>query len=351
VVSVGDALYNFGVESFKDPKPRILFEDIFKMDKLGLDWYSVLGNHDCMGNIPATYALAKKFPYWKQSKSYYHKIFNIGSSELKAAFVFLNGCELVCLTKDSPECYRGTRKNINFNKLQDQLVWFEGLLSTMSKDNSIIWKIVVVHHAIFSGGAAHGDNQDLIRAVLPLLKKYKIDLVLSGHDHNVQYLRMDMNPEAALLQQDKARSKDMKTQVKCPPGVIKDECISGEFFQHELTECGIVRKEEQASFMQNLYPGDRKHMIDLHEAKFWRESLNEQHDYLHQFVLGNGGTKMQNMCPSKQKESAGKLKYGNTVPGLADIKIKEDRIEVNLVSIKNELLYSVKIFRQEEDDS
>ena len=61
----------------------------------------------------------------------------------------------------------------------------------MSNDKMVIWKIVVLHHGIFSAGEAFGDSQTLKEAILPILAKHKVDLVLSGHENNMQYLRMD----------------------------------------------------------------------------------------------------------------------------------------------------------------
>ena len=86
ILSVGDNIYPDGVVSTTDPVPKLLLEDTFNMSKLGLDWYSVLGmiykdkcvnysigNHDCMGNMPATFKLPNQFPLWKQREAYYYK--------------------------------------------------------------------------------------------------------------------------------------------------------------------------------------------------------------------------------------------------------------------------------------
>jgi tartrate-resistant acid phosphatase type 5 len=46
---------------------------------------------------------------------------------------------------------------------------------------------VYAHHAIFSDGY-HGDNATLIDQLLPVLRN-RIDLYLSGHEHDMQHLR------------------------------------------------------------------------------------------------------------------------------------------------------------------
>ena len=61
--------------------------------------------------------------------------------------------------------------------------WLERALSDADNEPGLIWRIVVVHHGLFSSGP-HGSNARLVDAGIPaLLKAHKIDLVISGHDH------------------------------------------------------------------------------------------------------------------------------------------------------------------------
>ena len=76
--------------------------------------------------------------------------------------------------------YQDTRfilLNSNTNQ-QEQVPWLESVL----KDNPNKWTIVTFHHPIFST-ANERDNQELREMWKPLLDKYKVDLVLQGHDH------------------------------------------------------------------------------------------------------------------------------------------------------------------------
>lgn len=59
-----------------------------------------------------------------------------------------------------------------------QLDWLEGVLS----DNPNRWTIVTHHHPLYSGGKDR-NNVALRDALLPLYDKYRVDLVLQGHDH------------------------------------------------------------------------------------------------------------------------------------------------------------------------
>jgi acid phosphatase type 7 len=59
-----------------------------------------------------------------------------------------------------------------------QVQWLEKVL----KENKSRWTIITMHHPIFSAGVGR-DNNSLRDALEPLFRKYKVDLVLTGHDH------------------------------------------------------------------------------------------------------------------------------------------------------------------------
>jgi hypothetical protein len=60
-----------------------------------------------------------------------------------------------------------------------QLAWFEQTLKTSPDE----WKIVVFHHPLYSDGGRHGSNVELRVILEPLLVKYGVDVVFSGHEH------------------------------------------------------------------------------------------------------------------------------------------------------------------------
>jgi acid phosphatase len=58
-------------------------------------------------------------------------------------------------------------------------IWLENRLA----GSQAKWKIAVVHHPIYSSGKVHGSDQRLRAELEPLLLKYHVDAVFSGHDH------------------------------------------------------------------------------------------------------------------------------------------------------------------------
>jgi hypothetical protein len=62
--------------------------------------------------------------------------------------------------------------------LQKQKVWMEKVL----KNNPNKWTVVVFHHPIYSPKSSR-DNKRMRETFKPMFDKYKVDLVLQGHDH------------------------------------------------------------------------------------------------------------------------------------------------------------------------
>ncbi len=61
---------------------------------------------------------------------------------------------------------------------QAQAVWLDAELARSTTK----WKIVTMHHPLFSSGEGR-DSKAWRDAILPVLTKHKVDLVLQGHDH------------------------------------------------------------------------------------------------------------------------------------------------------------------------
>lgn len=64
------------------------------------------------------------------------------------------------------------------NKQAEQVQWLDSVL----KNNPTKWTVITFHHPIFST-ANERDNKELRELWKPVFDKYKVDLVLQGHDH------------------------------------------------------------------------------------------------------------------------------------------------------------------------
>ena len=86
---------------------------------------------------------------------------------------------------DEQRYYTFTRSNVDFFALdsnymdRSQLTWLERTLQA----SRATWKIAFFHHPLYSSGGRHGSEKDLRGALEPLLIRYGVQVVFSGHDH------------------------------------------------------------------------------------------------------------------------------------------------------------------------
>jgi hypothetical protein len=66
-----------------------------------------------------------------------------------------------------------------------QLAWAEATL----RDAGEPWKIVYFHHPLYSNGGRHGSNVELRVVLEPLLVRYGVSVVFSGHEHIYERLK------------------------------------------------------------------------------------------------------------------------------------------------------------------
>jgi len=185
VLSLGDNFYNYGVRSVHDPQWQD-YENTFH--PIQCPFYAILGNHDYLGSIKAQieYASFNTNTYWKLPFRYYDKTFV--SNGFSVHVFFLDTFTL---------CPHESRMNSiamgmhHFDDLFGQKEWeqYRWLERNLEKSTST-WKIVVGHYPVFSNGH-HGNTDDLVQDLFPILKKHKVDFYVCGHDHDLEFMRKD----------------------------------------------------------------------------------------------------------------------------------------------------------------
>lgn len=104
----------------------------------------------------------------EQNQPYYYDYFDLPHNE--AFYTFVQG----------PAQYFAINSNIAFGPRSEQYKWFEQEL----KKSTSRWKIVMFHHPPFSCASARKPGYVKAQKYLvPLMEKYKVNLVLLGHDH------------------------------------------------------------------------------------------------------------------------------------------------------------------------
>lgn len=179
IVSVGDNFYENGVASVDDPQWQTSFEKVYRAKELQVPWQVILGNHDYHGNCDAQIAYGKTHPRWQMPARYF-----IRSQQIDPAttvdFFYLDTTPLI----KSYHANAITRPQVVTQDTEKQLAWFKAALAASTAQ----WKIVIGHHPIYSGGN-HGDTEELIQNILPLLHEHKVQAYFNGHDHDLQHLQ------------------------------------------------------------------------------------------------------------------------------------------------------------------
>jgi tartrate-resistant acid phosphatase type 5 len=183
IVSVGDNFYENGVKSVDDPQWQQSFEQVYRDSKLQVPWYCILGNHDyhAPGDCDAQIAYNRINPRWNMPARYYQQTHRV-NERTTADFFYLDTTPMI---GGYYSWFTGekTRANVLTQDVPRQLAWFKSALAASSAP----WKIVIGHHPIYSGGG-HGDSEELIKNILPLLHEHKVQAYFNGHDHDLQHL-------------------------------------------------------------------------------------------------------------------------------------------------------------------
>ena len=176
ILSLGDNFYDYGVRSPFDPAWSTHYTSYFFKP-----FFAILGNHDHLGNIQAQIDYSLLNSLWIMPRRFYDReyadvhLIAIDTYELAEMESTLNATALGFSSMETMDTIRSLRR-------ERQLDWLEYVL----QKSKSTWKIVFGHYPIYSNGP-HGDTTELHKNVLPLLKKYKVHLYLSGHDHNISY--------------------------------------------------------------------------------------------------------------------------------------------------------------------
>jgi 3',5'-cyclic AMP phosphodiesterase CpdA len=141
VLALGDNMYGSQqpkdfVKKFETPYAPLL--------QAGVTFHAALGNHDKPEN--RNYA-----PYNMGGRRYY--TFARG------------GVRFIVLDTNMME--------------PQQVAWLDSTLASATEP----WKIVALHHPLYSNGGRHGSNVELRVALEPLLVRYGVRVVFAGHEH------------------------------------------------------------------------------------------------------------------------------------------------------------------------
>lgn len=180
IISTGDNFYETGVKNTQDSQWKTSFEDIYTGNPLQKDWFVVLGNHDYQGNPQAQIDYTKISNRWKMPSRYY-TFTKIIDSASAVRFVFIDTSPFVNEYLQNPNGF----SDLVQQNTKKQLNWIDSVLTNSTEK----WKIVIGHHPIYSAGFGHGNQEELINQLKPILEKNKVQMYFCGHSHSSQYIK------------------------------------------------------------------------------------------------------------------------------------------------------------------
>lgn len=164
---LGDNFYPSGIDTVDDPRWQVDFEDCFADPVLQVPFFAALGNHDHRGDIAAQIAYTAHSARWRMPSRSYVFEHAIDAAGHRAAFFVIDSTPL-----DEEDA-------------SDELAAW---LSSELARSTATWRIVVCHHPLLSHGV-HGATDEVIDTIGSLLRRHEVQLVISGHDHDLQFLR------------------------------------------------------------------------------------------------------------------------------------------------------------------
>ncbi|MCX6545833.1 MAG: metallophosphoesterase [Acidobacteria bacterium] len=148
VITLGDNIYTGSQPSDFELAFAVPYKALLDA---GVPFYAVLGNHDA-------------------TNQRFYKPFN------------MNGANYYAYKKGNVRFFALDSNYMD----QKQTAWIETQLRDAGNGD---WKIVYLHHPLYSSGRFHGSAMDLRKVLEPLFVKYGVDVVLAGHDHVYERVR------------------------------------------------------------------------------------------------------------------------------------------------------------------
>ena len=128
-------------------------------------------------------------------------------------------------------------------QIAEQAEWLDRVLG----ESDAKWRIVTMHHPIFSSGK-NRDRPNRRAAFLPVLEKHKVDLVLQGHDHTYARGAIGQTPERLGFRDDGGSVTTMF--VNSVSGPKQYQFREGGWDDYSDTGVVLARKAENTQFFQ-----------------------------------------------------------------------------------------------------
>lgn len=194
LLMLGDNWYGELAGGAASPRWKTQFEDLYPATDFACPAYAVLGNHDYQrwpeSKVDAELAYARTGQSrWTMPSRWYR--FEFPSKDPVVTFLALDSNMPHAHAKET----KGRDFTLTADQQAEQLAWLE---VELKRPRTTPFLAVMAHHPVYSDGP-HGDHPVLIQDWDPLFRKYRVDLYMAGHDHDLQHLEFDGHPTSFFL--------------------------------------------------------------------------------------------------------------------------------------------------------
>ncbi len=189
---LGDNWYGELAGGASSPRWQSHFEEMYPASEFSCPAYAVLGNHDYQRwpeskvDAELEYARSGK-SRWTMPARWYR--FEFPAKNPLVTFLALDS------NMPRGKIKLGRDFTLTPEEQAQQLTWFE---TELKRPRTTPYLAVIAHHPVYSDGP-HGDHATLIQEWDPLFRKYRVDLFMAGHDHDLQHLEFEGHPTTFFL--------------------------------------------------------------------------------------------------------------------------------------------------------
>ena len=252
------------------------FEQIFNAESLeNIPFYLVAGNHDWKGNVSAEIDYSNISPRWNFPDYYYTKVIPVNGDDFNYTLqlIMIDTIILCGGSLDTPQDVQQCRdnwqmqlehnkehnikNNSNLNNLDINKICTltpQGAADTTAESEE--WKfinetlgssradfiIVAGHYPIWSI-AEHGPTSHLVDKLRPVLLEYDVQLYMNGHDHTMEYIEEEDNPNLGFVTTGAAHVCDFSRAHRndVPTGsLLYHHCDLGGFVRGSINQTGLT---------------------------------------------------------------------------------------------------------------
>lgn len=191
---LGDNWYGTMIDGVKATRWQTQFEQMYPTSHFPGKAYAVLGNHDYEFKVgfkvdmQLQYAAANPGTRWTMPAKWY----TFKWPEQNPLITF------ICLDTNVPGSkgdFLPFTITMHKEERDQQDAWFR---AELAKPRTTPYVAVVAHHPLYTNGV-HKDNHILIKDWDALLRQYKVDFWISGHDHDLQHLEFAGHPTSFVI--------------------------------------------------------------------------------------------------------------------------------------------------------